>query len=72
MISAYSFVVTEWDKANGIGPQLLAQARKRLIDISHVNQDSKLDFAETQYYRGIYAEALSLVQALEKAGVSHG
>jgi hypothetical protein len=72
MITGYEFQLTEWDRTKGLGPELLAQAKKRAILVCKENQNPDLTTNQTQFFRGIYAELASLIEALEKAGVSHG
>jgi hypothetical protein len=68
----YKFVLTDWDKANGLGPELLKQAKERAVLIAAQNQNKDLDHATTMFYRGLYAEAQTLIKSLEDSGVSHG
>jgi hypothetical protein len=72
MITPYEFELSEWDRTKGIAPILLTQAKKRAILVASENQNPDLTTNQTQFFRGIYAELMSLIEALEKAGVSHG
>lgn len=71
-MNQYRFELSEWDKTKGIGPQILTQARERAMLVAMENQNPALTTNETQFYRGVYAEIMSLVEVLEKAGVSNG
>jgi len=70
MITEYEFRLTEYEKANGVAPQLLTQAKSRARMVAMGTMQPNLTEAETALRRGVYKEIQSLIAVLEKAGVS--